>query len=64
MPGEDLHLAVHARSQAHDARQVIAGMTERESVAWVAGGSPRYVPSNSGGMPPDCAHVHRPLASG
>jgi len=27
MPDEDSHLAVHARSQAHDSRQKIAGMT-------------------------------------
>jgi len=27
MPDEDSHLAVHARSQAHDSRLKIAGMT-------------------------------------
>jgi len=29
MPDEDSHLAVHARSQAHDSRQKIAGITNR-----------------------------------
>jgi len=28
MPDEDSHLAVHARSQAHDSRLRIAGMTK------------------------------------
>ena len=31
MPDEDSHLAVHARSQAHDARLKIAGMTGLDS---------------------------------
>ena len=33
MPDEDSHLAVHARSQAHDSRLKIAGMTEETGTA-------------------------------
>jgi len=38
MPDEDSHLAVHARSQAHDSRLKTAGMTKREDSS-----TPRFI---------------------